>query len=282
MRGRNVARVKSKSGKKAAALSRREGLRLKRLVLLLPLVGLISLVWGIWEWRHSKAYAAQFELVAIEVNGLRLLTGKDVLAATGLEIGDNVLEVDLRAVANRLEAEPWVRRAVVMRKPPDRLVVELVERQRFAWVVLDQTYGIDDEGILLPANRLANETLTEVDLPVISGLTPIADSLYAGMALVDTAGVLGNVLTWWKQATSVDPEFCMGISQLEALSDEGIALRLAGDGLEVRLPFDRVDERLRELKRMMPRIYREYPNPAYIDLRYSGQLVVGGKEKGTG
>ena len=111
-----------------------------------------------------------------------------MLAASGLEIGDNVLEVDLRAVANRLEAEPWVRRAVVVRKPPDRLVVELVERQRFAWVVLDQTYGIDDEGVLLPANRLANETLTEVDLPVISGLTPAVDSLYAGMALVDTAG----------------------------------------------------------------------------------------------
>ena len=250
--------------------------------MLVPLLGLILLFWGILEWRQSQAYAAQFELVAIEVNGLRLLTGDDVLAASGLEIGNNVLEVDLRAVADRLEAEPWVRRAVVVRKPPDRLIVELVERQRFAWVVLDQTYGIDDEGVLLPANRLANETLIEVDLPVISGLTPAVDSLYVGMALVDSAGVLGDVLTWLKQATSVDPEFCMGISQLEALSDEGIGLRLAGDGLEVRLPFDRVDERLRELKRMMPRIYREYPNPSYIDLRYSGQLVVGGKEKGTG
>ena len=282
MRGRKMARAKSMLGKKPSAVSRREGLSLKRLLLLLPLAGLISLVWVIWEWRQSQAYAAQFELVAIEVNGLRLLTGEDVLVASGLEIGDNVLEVDLRAVANRLEAEPWVRRAVVVRKPPDRLVVELVERKRFAWVVLDQTYGIDNEGVLLPASRLANETLTEVDLPVISGLMPAVDSLYAGMALVDTAGVLGDVLNWWKQATSVDPEFCMGISQIEGLSDEGIGLRLAGDGLEVRLPFDRVDERLRELKRMMPRIYREYPNPAYIDLRYSGQLVVGGKEKGKG
>ena len=277
-----MARAKSMLGKKSSAVSRGEGLSLKRLLLLLPLAGLISLVWVIWEWRQSQAYAAQFELVAIEVNGLRLLTGEDVLVASGLEIGDNVLEVDLCAVANRLEAEPWVRRAVVVRKPPDRLVVELVERKRFAWVVLDQTYGIDNEGVLLPASRLANETLTEVDLPVISGLMPAVDSLYAGMALVDTAGVLGDVLNWWKQATSVDPEFCMGISQIEGLSDEGIGLRLAGDGLEVRLPFDRVDERLRELKRMMPRIYREYPNPAYIDLRYSGQLVVGGKEKGKG
>ena len=279
---KKTVRSTSRTGKRAAAAARWGGFSWKRLLLILPLMGLLSLVWGIWEWRQSRAYAAQFELVAIEVNGLRLLTGEDVLAASGLEIGDNVLEVDLRAVANQLEAVPWVRRAVVVRKPPDRLVVELVERQRFAWVVLDQTYGIDDEGVLLPADRLANETLTEVDLPVISGITPAADSLYVGMELVDTAGVLDDVLTWWKQATDVDPEFCMGISQLEALSDEGIGLRLAGDGLEVRLPFDRVEERLRELKRMMPRIYREYPNPAYIDLRYSGQLVVGGKEKGTG
>jgi len=280
VRGRKMARAKSKLGKKSSVVLRREVSSLKRL--LLPLLGLISLAWGMWEWRQSQAYTAQFGLVAIEVNGLRLLTGEDVLVASGLEVGDNVLEVDLSAVAKRLEAEPWVRRAVVVRKPPDRLVVELVERKRFAWVVLDQIYGIDDEGVLLPASRLANETLTEVDLPVISGLTPAVDSLYAGMALVDTAGVLGDVLNWWKQATSVDPEFCMGISQIEGLSDEGIGLRLAGDGLEVRLPFDRVDERLRELKRMMPRIYREYPNPAYIDLRYSGQLVVGGKEKGKG
>ena len=134
---KKTVRATSKTGKRAAAVARWGGFSWKRLLLILPLMGLLSLVWGIWEWRQSRAYAAQFELVAIEVNGLRLLTGEDVLEASGLEIGDNVLEVDLRAVANQLEAVPWVRRAVVVRKPPDRLVVELVERQRFAWVALD-------------------------------------------------------------------------------------------------------------------------------------------------
>ena len=188
----------------------------------------------------------------------------------------------MREVAQRLEEVPWVKRAVVMRKPPDRLVVELVERQRLAWVALEQTYGIDAEGVLLPAQRLANESLGDVDLPVISGIATDVDSLYPGLALADTAHALRAVLDWWQRASHVDPEFCMGISEIAALSDEGIGLRLAGDGLEVRLPFDRVDERLRHLKRMMPRVYREYPNPTYIDLRYAGQLVVGGKEGGAG
>jgi cell division septal protein FtsQ len=52
--------------------------------------------------------------------------------------------------------------------------------------------------------------------------------------------------------------------------------------LEVRLPLNQVETRLRDLKRMMPRVYREYPNPAYIDLRYAGQLIVGSKETGSG
>lgn len=250
--------------------------------LLLPVLLLGSSLWGWWQWRHSDAFARQFELTALEVNGLRLLSGEDVLQASGLAMGDNVLDVDLRAVARRLEEVPWIKRAVVVRKPPDRLVVELVERQRMAWVALGQTYGIDAEGVLLPAQRLASESLGDVDLPVISGIATGVDSLYPGMALADTSRSLRAVLDWWQRASAVDPEFCMGISEMAALSDEGIGLRLAGDGLEVRLPFDRVDERLRHLKRMMPRIYREYPNPTYIDLRYAGQLVVGGKEEGAG
>ncbi len=262
--------------------ARRRRFSWKMAWLLLPMLVLATSVWGWWEWRHSGAFARQFQLIAIEVNGLRLLSGEDVLQASGLVLGDNVLDVDLREVARRLEEVPWVKRAVVMRKPPDRLVVELVERQRLAWVALEQTYGIDAEGVLLPAQRLANESLGDVDLPVISGIATDVDSLYPGLALADTAHALRAVLDWWQRASHVDPEFCMGISEIAALSDEGIGLRLAGDGLEVRLPFDRVDERLRHLKRMMPRVYREYPNPTYIDLRYAGQLVVGGKEGGAG
>lgn len=282
MRARKNERATTKRATRATASPARWKTRLAAVWIVLPLAVLGAVGWGIWSWRTSQQYVQQFELAAIEVNGLRLLSGDDVLDASGLAIGDNVLDIDLRAVSERLEREPWIKRAIVVRKPPDRLVVELVERQRLAWLKLGQTYGVDEEGILLPARRLANESLSEVDLPVITGVSVELDSLYPGMALADSAGVLSAVLAWWKRAIEVDPEFCMGISDLEALQDDGIGLRLAGDGLEVRLPFDRVDERLRELKRMMPRIYREYPNPAYIDLRYARQLVVGGKEKGAG
>ena len=63
---------------------------------------------------------------------------------------------------------------------------------------------------------------------------------------------------------------------------ECVRLQMVGDGLEVRLPLDRVGRRLRTLRSIMPRVYRDYPDPAYIDLRYSGQVVVGRKEGESG
>jgi cell division septal protein FtsQ len=52
-----------------------------------------------------------FSLVALEVKGLRLLNGDDILAASGLAVGDNIFHVDLNAVALRLDSLVWVRRA---------------------------------------------------------------------------------------------------------------------------------------------------------------------------
>ncbi len=260
----------------------RAALRWPYLVCALPVLAVALLVFAGAKLQRHFTHAAQFELVALEVDGLRLLSGDDVLKASGLQVGDNVLAIDLHDVARRVQDMPWVKRAIVVRKPPDRLVVELVERQRVAWLKLEETYGIDAEGVLLPGQRLAKESYGDIDLPIISGVSCDVDSLYPGLALVDSVQALRTILDWWQRAVEVAPEFCTGISEISTLEDEGISLRMAGDGLEVRLPVDQVAVRLRALKRMMPRIYREYPDPAYIDLRYTGQLIVGSKEADSG
>ena len=56
---------------------------------------------------------------------------------------------------------------------------------------------------------------------------------------------------------------------------DAVRLFMVGDGLEVRMPMDRVQERLGVLEELMGRIYHECPDPSYVDLRYEGQVVVG-------
>ena len=133
--------------------------------------------------------ASMFGLKAIEVDGLRRLNGEDVRAASGLAAGSNIFAIDLDEVVQRLEAMYWIKQAFVVRKPPDRIAVDIVEHRQVAWVDLGQTYGISPDGVLLPVGPTAR------NLPVISGLSIAAGSLQPGVAVPDSA--LLAILRWW-------------------------------------------------------------------------------------
>ena len=218
--------------------------------------------------------ASIFGLKAIEVDGLRRLNGEEVRAASGLAAGSNVFTIDLDEVVQRLEAMYWVKQAFAVRKPPDRIAVDIVEHRQVAWVDLGQTYGVSPDGVLLPVGSTAR------NLPVISGLSVVANSLQLGVAVPDSA--LLAILRWWEEAIAADAEFCLNVAGIQPMAAAGIRLQLAGDGLEVRLPANGAAHQLRTIRKLMPRVHQNHSDPAYIDLRYAGQMVVGKKKVTSG
>ena len=225
--------------------------------------------------------ASHFGLKVIEVDGLRQLNGEDVRAASGLAAGTNIFAIDLDEVAQQLEAIYWIKQAFVVRKPPDRVAIDIVEHRQVAWVDLGQTYGVTPDGVLLPVGSTGTRPVAPPrNLPVISGLSVIADSLRLGVAVPDSA--LLAILRWWEEATAADAEFCLNVAGIQPMSGTSIRLQMAGDGLEVRLPSNAADRRLRTIRKLMPRVHQNHPDPAYIDLRYAGQMVVGQKKAKSG
>jgi len=277
-----VKRKKTKSSKQPLTVAP-GGAETKRVLVHWPMIVALVLAMGsalaAYQVVNFLGQGDLFGLRALEVGGLRLLDGDDVLAASGLEVGTNIFAVDLEEVEQRLENVCWIERAMVMRKPPDRLAVEIVERQRLAWVELGATYGIARDGVLLPKDQAPGESFADLNLPVISGLAAVSDTLQFGATVSDST--LVGLLGWWDEATAADAEFCLNVSRLEPLPGACVRLQMVGDGLEIRLPLDRVERNLRTLRRLMPRVYRDYPDPAYIDLRYTRQVVVGSKEAGV-
>ena len=277
-----MKRKKAKSSKQPLTVAP-GGAETKRVLVHWPMIVALVLAMGsalaAYQVVNFLGQGDLFGLRALEVGGLRLLDGNDVLAASGLEVGTNIFAVDLEEVEQRLENVCWIERAMVMRKPPDRLAVEIVERQRLAWVELGATYGIARDGVLLPKDQAPGESFADLNLPVISGLAAVSDTLQFGATVSDST--LVGLLGWWDEATAADAEFCLNVSRLEPLPGACVRLQMVGDGLEIRLPLDSVERNLRTLRRLMPRVYRDYPDPAYIDLRYTGQVVVGRKEAGV-
>ena len=277
-----MKRKKAKSSKQPLTVAP-GGAETKRVLVHWPMIVALVLAMGsalaAYQVVNFLGQGDLFGLRALEVGGLRLLDGDDVLAASGLEVGTNIFAVDLEEVEQRLENVCWIERAMVMRKPPDRLAVEIVERQRLAWVELGATYGIARDGVLLPKDQAPGESFADLNLPVISGLAAVGDTLQFGATVSDST--LVGLLGWWDEATAADAEFCLNVSRLEPLPGACVRLQMVGDGLEIRLPLDSVERNLRTLRRLMPRVYRDYPDPVYIDLRYTGQAVVGSKEAGV-
>ena len=91
----------------------------------------------IWAWpildvaAHLGAGpATHIERIAIQ--GLATLSSTEVAAATRVAPGEDSLDVDPAAVAQRLRDHPWIRDAHVMRLPTGKLLVQIEEREPVA------------------------------------------------------------------------------------------------------------------------------------------------------
>lgn len=204
-----------------------------------------------------------FRVSRISVEGLRLLETGEVLALSGIAPGANLYEVDLKDAAARVEAHPMLRSARILRTPPDGVLIAVVERTPLALINLETLCGIDEEGVLIPFHP------TFVDLPVITGVSLKAYTL--GHPVSEEG--LSRCLALLKDARRSAPDLWNQTSQVRPGPDR-IILNLVGDGLEVWMKAEDVPAQAAKL-RALEAAARWPTLPSYVDLRFSGQVVVG-------
>lgn len=92
-----------------------------------------------------------FKLARVHVQGASPMAEQAILAATGLRLGQPILDIDLDAVRKSVETVGWVQDAQVVRLLPDTLVVAVRERQTLAvWQNHGRTTVIDAGGNPIP------------------------------------------------------------------------------------------------------------------------------------
>jgi cell division protein FtsQ len=96
--------------------------------------------------------AETFDARRLEVTGAPA-TGAEQIAATGGVLGHNIFTIDPQVVAARLATLPTVREVQVWTELPDRLVVEVVERQgALVWQAGGARFLLDPSGFVIAAN----------------------------------------------------------------------------------------------------------------------------------
>jgi cell division protein FtsQ len=192
-----------------------------------------------------------------------------MLPVFGEDIGRNIFYIDLAERRRQLEEIPWVERATVMRLLPDRIRVDVVERQPVAFTRHGQQIGlVDASGVLLamPASTMVQH---HYSFPVLTGIDPRdpLPSRKARMALYQ------RLLA---ELDSNGQRISEQISEIDLTDPEDARVYMPEQGADILAHFgeDRFLERYQRYKAHIAEWRQQYPKLAAVDLRYDQQVVL--------
>jgi cell division protein FtsQ len=205
----------------------------------------------------------------IETIGLTQVTRAEMLPVFGEDIGRNIFYIDLAQRRRQLEEIPWVERATVMRLLPDRIRVDVVERQPVAFTRHGQQIGlVDASGVLLtmPASTMARHPYS---FPVLTGIDP-RDPLPSRKARMALYQRLLAELDASGQHISEQ------ISEIDLTDPEDARVFMPEQGADILAHFgeDHFLERYQRYKAHIAEWRQQYPRLAAVDLRYDSQVVL--------
>jgi cell division septal protein FtsQ len=92
--------------------------------------------------------------------------GNEIIAMAGLRHGMNLWNIEPTKIENKVSKHPWVRRVLVRREFPRRVVIEVEERKPKAIVAAGKLYYVDADGVLFKEVAQGEN----VNFPMLTGI----------------------------------------------------------------------------------------------------------------
>ena len=143
-------------------------------VAVLSLLGFVAYRWHVPLTAAAAAAPAlffenrYFFVREIQVRGGEKVGGDEIVAMAGLRRGMNIWRIEPGAIEKKVAKHPWVRRVLVRRDFPRRVVIEVEERAPKAVVALGQLYYVDADGVIFKEVGAGEN----VNFPLLTGLRP--------------------------------------------------------------------------------------------------------------
>jgi cell division protein FtsQ len=108
-----------------------------------------------------------FQIKFIAVNGVNNVTREEIIKLSSIYYGENIFRINKKNSMMSIFQNPYVKMIKIKRGIPNRVVIDIIEREIMAYVPYVGSYlNIDDEGMILEINP----AIKRPDLPVIKGL----------------------------------------------------------------------------------------------------------------
>lgn len=232
----------------------RSGRRLFKGLLFLAACGLIMAI---------VVYTPIFTLKRVEVSGTTYLTQEQICEIGRIHMGEPLFQLQTDAVAQNLMHDLRIESAVVRRRLPDRLEIEVTERKPVATVACDYGYlDLDHNGKIISAYR----ALHSVPIPLITGVE--VTGLYLGDDVTDEN--INKVLYFLDQ---IDVEALNQISEVNMANPEAV-VAYTNSSVQIRLgKLERLDEKAQLTADFVKSLKTSRHAIEYVDFSYEAPFI---------
>jgi cell division protein FtsQ len=210
-----------------------------------------------------------FKMTQIEIRGNELLSTRQVEKQSHLKTGVSIWDVDLKQVTKDIEQHPLVEKAVVSRRFPGTIRVEIEEKKPVALVSSKgKVFCLDEHATVMPT-----VPGRAYDFPMLTGLPPM--DIIPGRRLRGPQVQKG--MDFLSTVKKERPAFLAQISELAFNGPDGMMLVLAPKAVPVWIGKGDLAWKIRCLDTLSERLTQEkrWSGVRYINLRFESQIIVG-------
>ena len=233
---------------------------------LLPVVGLIGLVATCIALLVYIRNSSAFEVTHVGIRGNVQLNPADLVEHLNIQPHTNIFKIQLDEIQAHLETLQWVRTATAFRTIPNKLRIDITEREPFALVKLDQLHIIDNDGVVLGA--LASGSA--ITLPIITG------KIIESMRVEGENSELQPAFQAIERVMHASPPVVKDVRKILVHSLENatvISYDSAYPELRMSLRDDVANrENIERFQQMLPTLQIE--KALYVDLRFDRRIIV--------
>lgn len=113
---------------------------------------------------YNKTATVGWGLDDVTLEGREKTSKDDVLHVIGLQRGDNILEIDLKSVCDKVKTLPWVKDASVSRRYfPNIIHISIREKKvKSIWQYQNEFYPIDEDGKIIETDYVLQKNILQI------------------------------------------------------------------------------------------------------------------------
>jgi len=197
-----------------------------------------------------------FRVSSVEVSGNRVLTEQQVLDSSGLSLGTNMLDFELRQIEGKVRNLPWIDEVTVQRSWPSTVEIAVREHKPLALINLPeggrrQLHYVDTDGhVFVPA-----EGDTDLDFPVLTGNGLDGDIDGMDIRPDSLSAKAMYFLKLAAQGSQILP--LQAVSEIRVSREQGLIVYLADHPFPIYMGGEKIRERYYLLVRLLAQLYNK-------------------------